>query len=371
MKRMISLAILLIGAVALAAQRSTPPGDLTLPVGGGSVVVGDLNRDGRPDIVTARDHAVTVYLGDSRGRFEQATGSPFAAGDNPSDLALGDFDEDGRLDVVIANHETTYITLLSGDGKGGLGPPVRIPVPSRPHPHGVAVGDFNGDRHLDVAVESWAENAVLILRGNGRAAFSEPERLTVGRKPYYRLRAGDVNNDGKADLVTTNEDSGSVSVLCSNRTSALQAAMETSIARSPFAVAIGDVNGDRHPDLTVAHRYGSVDPKFDRLTILTGSGDCGFVPRSESLPVGSSPTAVAIGDFDGDKIGDVGVANMGSNDVTVVLGSRSGWRPAKGSPFSVGKGPMAVALHDLNGDGKADIVTGNSGSADVSVVISQ
>jgi VCBS repeat protein len=370
MKRMIPLAVLLLGGVALTAQRPTPIGNITLPVGGGSVAIGDLNRDGRPDIVTARDHAVTVYLGDSRGRFETAAGSPFAAGDNPADLGLGDFDENGRLDVVVANHETTYITLLSGDGKGGLGPPIRIPVPSRPHPHGVAVGDFNGDRHLDVAVESWAENAVLILRGNGKAAFSDPERLTVGRKPYYRLRAGDVNNDGKADLVTTNGDSGSVSVLCSNRTSALQAAMETSIARSPFAVAIGDVNGDRYPDLAVAHRWGSLDPKLDRLTILTGSGDCVFAPSSESLPVGASPTAVAIGDFDGDRIGDVAVANMASHNVTVLLGSRSGWRPAKGSPFSVGKGPMAIALHDLNGDGKADIVTGNGGSADVSVVIS-
>jgi hypothetical protein len=370
MKRMIPLAVLLLGGVALIAQRPTPMGNLTLPVGGGSVVVGDLNRDGRPDIVTARDHAVTVYLGDSRGRFETAPGSPFAAGDNPADLALGDFDENGQLDVVVANHETTYITLLSGDGKGGLGPPIQIPVPSRPHPHGVAVGDFNGDRHLDVAVESWAENAVLIFRGNGMAAFSEPERLAVGRKPYYRLRAGDLNSDGKADLVTTNGDSGTVSVLCSTRTGALQPAMETAIAKSPFAVAIGDVNGDRHPDLAVAHRWGGVDPKLDRLTILTGSGDCVFAPSSESLSVGASPTAVAIGDFDGDRIGDVAVANMGSNNVTLLLGSRSGWRPAKGSPFSVGKGPMAIALHDLNGDGKADIVTGNNGSADLSVVIS-
>jgi hypothetical protein len=372
MKRMILLTALLLGGLGLGAQLSTPPGSLTLPVGGGSVVIGDLNRDAKPDIVTRRDDAVTVYLGDGRGKFDRAAGSPFAAGNNPEDLALGDFDEDGRLDVAVANHETSYLTLLRGDGKGGLAPPSRIPVPSRPHPHGVAVGDFDGDRHLDLAVESWAENTVLVFHGNGKAVFArEPERLAVGRKPYYKLRAGDLNNDGKDDLVTTNTDGSSVSILCTDRTGALQPAKEIATAKSPFAVAIGDVNGDRLPDVAVAHRWGSVDPNLDRLTVLIGSGDCVFAPSSESpLRVGMSPTAVAIGDFDGDGVGDVAVANMGSDNVTMLLGSRSGLRPAKGSPFSVGRGPIAITLGDLNGDGKADIVTGKGGSGDVSVVMS-
>jgi hypothetical protein len=372
MKRMISLAALLLGGLGLSAQLSMPPGSLTLPVGGGSVVIGDLNKDGKPDIVTAGRDAVTVYLGDGRGQFHQAAGSPSAAGNNPADLALGDFDQDGRLDVAAANHETSYVTLLLGDGKGGLAPPSQIPVTSRPHPHGVAVGDFNGDRHLDVAVESWEENAVLVFHGNGKAVFArEPERLAVGRKPYYKLRAGDLNSDGQDDLVTTNQDGSSVSVLCTHRTGALQPAKEIAIARSPFAVAIGDVNGDRYPDLAVAHRWGSVDPNLDRLTVLIGSGDCVFAPSSESpSKVGTSPTAVAIGDFDGDRLGDVAVANMGSDNVTMLLGSRSGLRPAKGSPFSVGRGPIAIAMGDLNGDGKADVVTGNGGSGDVSVVMS-
>ena len=335
-------------------------------------MIGDLNRDGKPDIVAGGGDTVAIYLGDGRGKFNRAAGSPFPAGNNAADLALGDFDEDGRLDIAVANHETSYFTLLLGDGKGGLAPPSRIPVPSRPHPHGVAVGDFNGDRHLDVAVESWEENTVLVFHGNGKASFArEPIRLAVGRKPYYKLRAGDLNNDGKDDLVTTNADGGSVSVLCADRAGALQPAKEIATAGSPFAVAIGDVNGDRYPDLAIAHRSGAVDPARDWLTVLIGSGDCAFAPSSESpLKPGASPTAVAIGDFDGDGIGDVATANMGSDNVTLILGSRSGLRPAKGSPFSVGRGPLAIVLGDLNGDGKADIVTGNGGSGDVTVVVS-
>jgi len=88
------------------------------------------------------------------------------------------------------------------------------------------------------------------------------------------------------------------------------------------------------------------------------------------MKTGASPTAGAIADFDGDGIGDIAVANMGSNNVTVLLGSRTGLRPAQASPFAVGEGPTSIALGDLNGDGRADIVTGNGGSRNVSVVLS-
>jgi hypothetical protein len=88
------------------------------------------------------------------------------------------------------------------------------------------------------------------------------------------------------------------------------------------------------------------------------------------MKVGASPTGVAIGDFDGDGLGDIATANMTSHDVTLMLGGRSGLRPARGSPFPAGQGPLAVALADLNGDGKADIVTGNGASNDISIILS-
>jgi hypothetical protein len=374
MKPRVLVAAVLVVTGGLYAQQFSPPAHLTLPVGGGALAIVDLDKDGKPDILTARGDEVTVYLGDGRGNFAQAAGSPFPAGMSPSDFALGDFNEDGRLDVAIPNHETDYSTLLLGDGRGALAPasPSRISVPSLPHPHGMAAGDFNGDRHLDLAVESWEENTVLVLHGNGRAGFAgRPARLAVGPKPYWKLRVGDLNNDGKDDLVTTNTDGSSVSVLCSDRSNALQQAKLLAVSRSPFAVAIGDVNGDRFPDLAVAHRWGGVDPKLDAVTVLTGRGDCDFAPSPESpLKAGTSPTAIAVGDFDGDSIGDVVVANFGSDNVTVFLGGRSGLRPARGSPFAVGKGPVGIAVGDLNGDRKADIVTGNGGSGDATVVIS-
>jgi VCBS repeat protein/FG-GAP repeat protein len=374
MNHRILMATVLFGIWGWSVRQSPLPVTTTLPAGGGAVVIGDLNKDQNPDIIAAGNRGLTVYLGDGRLGFRQTSKSPYAAGDNPSDLALGDFNEDGWLDIAVANHETNYLTLLLGGGKGGLVPASRsrISVRSRPHPHGVAAGDFNSDRHLDLAVESWAENTVLVFHGNGKGSFAkEPRLLGVGRNPYYKLRAADLNSDGREDLITTNTDGSSVSVSCTEA-GVLRPAKEIATPRFPFAVAIGDVNGDRYPDLAVAHRWGAVDPKLDGLTVLLGHGECVFTPTSESpMKIGTSPTAVAIGDIDGDGIGDIATANMESNDVTVVLGSRSGVQPAKWSPVSVGKKPAAIAFGDLNGDGKADIVTGNLGSGDLSVVVSR
>jgi hypothetical protein len=164
-----------LGALGIGAQRSTRLNTFTLPVGGGAVTIGDLNSDGKPDIVTIGSDAVAVYFGDGRGRFEQPPGSPFAAGKNPNDVTLTDFNEDGRLDVAVANHETSYLRVLLGSGDR-LAPPIQIAVQSRPHPHGVAAGDFNRDRHVDLAVESWAENVLLVLNGNGKGRFANEAR---------------------------------------------------------------------------------------------------------------------------------------------------------------------------------------------------
>ena len=370
MKRIVLL-VVIAGAWGVGAQRPASPARMTLSVGGpaGTAAIGDLNRDGRNDIAATAGNAVFVFLGDGRGGFERSARSPFGAGENPSDLVLADFNRDGHLDAAVANHETDYLSVLIGDGNGALADPSRVPVPSRTHPHGIAAGDFNADGHPDVAVESWEEDTVLVVHGNGRGTFAvEPVRLAVGLKPYYKLRAGELNADGRDDLVTTNMGGNSVSVVCSGPRGLTQAAMTFRIAPSPFAIAIGDVTGDRIPDLAVAHRWGSLDPKFDGLTVLIGKGTCAFAPSSDSpLKVGASPTAVAIGDVDADGIGDIATANMASNDVTVLLARGSGWRAAPGSPFSVGPGPSAIALGDLNGDRRADIVV--STGSDVTILI--
>src|SRR5437667_3997508 len=173
------------------------------------VSVADVSKDGNADILVANNGSgnLSVYLGDGNGGFSQASGSPSSAGQNPTDIATADFNGDGNLDVVIANHGVKTVTALLGNGKGqfSFAPGSPFAVESNPHPHGIAVADFNGDKNPDIAVDSWAENKVLVIFGKGDGTFQTPGvKFDVGQMPYQRLRAADVNEDGNADVVTSN-----------------------------------------------------------------------------------------------------------------------------------------------------------------------
>ncbi len=357
-----------------------------------SVAIGDFDRDGRKlDLAVANSGSrnVSILLGNGRGEFTQAAGSPFYAGDNPSDIALGDVNGDGNLDLAFANHDTSYLTVLIGDAKGGFGPAPGSPfaVQSKPHPHGVVMADFNGDGKPDLATDDWQNNRITVLFddwqnnritvlfNDGKGRFLSPGvSFPVGRMPYHKLRTADVNKDGRPDIVTTNFEGGNVTILLADGKGRFRQPIGSPFEsnRQPFGIAIGDFNADGNPDLAVAHYSGHItDSSADRMSILLGAGDGTFrLSWSQTAP-GKAPTTAAVGDVNGDGIDDVVFGNYANSSVTVVLGNRREFTTALGSPFSVGSHPSSVAVGDLNGDGKADIVTANTEDDDISVLLTK
>jgi len=343
-----------------------------------SVAIADFNSDGQPDIAVANagDNTITILLGDGKGKFVEAKGSPFPAGNSPNDICAADFNADGKLDLALANHEMKYLTVLLGDGQGGFKPAPGSPVTvlSNPHTHGVAAGDFNGDGKLDLVTDSWAENKVTVVFGDGRGGFSSPGvQFPVGKSPYERVRVADINGDGHVDIITTNHEGDSVTILLGDGKGGFTEAAGSPFpaGKSPFGVAIADLNGDGKPDLAVVNYSGHADqPANDGVTILLGDGKGGFkIMVGSPFPTGHAPTRLAIGDVNGDGIPDVVTNNLASNDITILLSGKGTFTRA--ATIVVGGGPYGLALGDLNGDGKADIVVANSRDNNISVLMSR
>lgn len=340
----------------------------------GGVEVADLNGDGRPDlVVTNESGTASIYLNDGDGRFRQPAGSPFAAGEQPNDVAIADFNGDKRPDLAFANHEAHSITVLLGDGKGGLKAAPAVPVNSVPHPHGIAAADLDRDGKVDLVVDSWGQNRLELLRGDGNGHFAEWQMVSVGQHPYQRPRIADVNKDGWPDLLASNLDSKDLSVLLGGpRGFTTASGSPFAAGDGPFGLATGDFDGDGHLDVAVVNSPSSaVQSGRDGLTLLLGDGSGRFAMTAGSpLDTGSRPNRIATGDLDHDGHDDVAVSRPDNGSIVLFyLGPKAALQ--RREEISLGKGAKGVAIADLNGDGRKDIAVTLQGAARLILLLSR
>jgi hypothetical protein len=182
----------------------------------------DFNKDGKPDLVTTNLDAnnATVLLGDGHGGFREAPDSPFPAGVFPWAVAIGDLNKDGNPDLItipytrdITDKAQIAATVLLGDGKGGFTPMRGSPfrLAGCEDPDSVATADFNGDGRNDIAVVCAGTGNVAVLSGIAGGGFKlglQP----AGMKPRG-IAAADLNGDGKDDIVVANTDAGTVRII--------------------------------------------------------------------------------------------------------------------------------------------------------------
>jgi len=335
--------------------------------GDNAVLFRDFNNDGFLDLAAATESqsSVAIMLGDGKGGLSDPRS--FSAGDNPASLDSADINSDGRLDLVIANHESPYLTLLLGDGSGGFAAAKNSPVQLTvtPHPHMVKAEDLDQDGHVDLIVDSRDEFGVFVLRGLGQGTFDAPGiGINVEGAPYLGFAIGDINGDKRPDLVTPN--ARDVSVMLSVNSSPLAFNRSQSVIfASPFAVELADMNGDGHLDLIVASNQGG-----SSVGVFLGNGSGQFsIDADATFRVATGAKSIAIGDINGDGLSDAVVSSWNS-DVRIIYGDASDFTSTE-LPLGELETPWGVAIGDLNGDGRDDLIVTDGVSSVANLYLSR
>jgi len=421
-------------------------------VGPNTITAGDLNGDGKQDVVVTlgcdfsnggcAQGAVKVYLGNGDGTF-QAPSSYATGGNSAIPVVLGDFNKDGKPDVLVTVAGPTLV-FFPGNGDGTLGTPssTSFPPPFFYGAQAITTADFNGDGNLDVAVfaSSYAEVAI----GNGDGTFQTPiayGAFSAGGVYVSSMVAADMNGDGKPDLIvgsgnginyaalllndglgnftnsstfylggteaafvdvadfngdgkndivlasnlaeTGGADDGTLSVLLGNGDGTMRSATYVSEGRDIFgrypagpAVAAADINGDGFQDLLYPSGCVAGEPcSQSGFTLLLSDGAGGYQAPLQFTAPGQQSQFLAIGDFNGDGKPDVAVfngcdASCTATSVSIFLNTGNGTfanpvvYETGGSPYST----LTMATGDFNGDGKGDIAVLQSDSSPQSTI---
>ena len=376
---------LLLGIAGLGAGtygQQTVAGS-TSPVTGGfnkpqSVAAGRFNTSGFMDLALLNSgntsptpDTISILKGNATGGFT-VSGTTYPTGNGSVAIVAGDFNGDGKLDLAVANSTDMTVSILLGNGVytfSAATPYSAAPLTSLT---AIAIGDFNGDGVLDLAVSGTTAsgNAVVILQGDGTGAFSNvtPSGVAVGNGPSSVV-TGDFNGDGNLDFAVANETDNTISVWMGNGsgttfTAAAGSPFTTGGGTAPAAIATADFNGDGHLDLAVA------ESNKKRVDIFKGNGDGTFTLQAGTLATGTTPISIVAGDFNSDGQIDLAVTNSGQKTASLMLGNGDLTFQAQ-TTANVGTNPVAITSADFNGDGTADLAVANSGSNSVSILLNQ
>ncbi|HYE61092.1 MAG TPA: VCBS repeat-containing protein [Phycisphaerales bacterium] len=310
---------------------------------------------------------VAVLLNNGKGSFS-AAGHNVKVGPTALRVAVADLNGDRHADIACIEHDTYNVHLLWGDGKGAFTKSdvtVKSRDGTRPHSHDIVAADLNADGRADLAVTNANDNTISVLLSNGGGAFSPAKGspFAAGRHPYEGLTAADFNADGRPDLAVTNLQGNAVAVLHNDGHGAFTMArgFPITLGERPGYVCAGDLNADGRADLLVSHDdVGMID-------VLLAQPDGTHKPAKNSpLTLDVPVWGIDIADMDADGTNDAVLAGLRGH-ILILRGNGHGQLGPERVELKAGKAPCYAIAADFNNDGKMDVASSNYKSGDVTV----
>jgi len=315
------------------------------------IVGTDADQNGKMDVLLVGTVSGTPYAGtlngDGSGGFIGGAVFPLS-GVDPRSVLLADLNRDGRPDMIVGNGSSPNIAVLMGNF-GTFGTP--LARATNYPPYSIAVGDLNQDGIPDVVTGNPSAGDLSILIGDGTGNFAAPVTLaTVNGVTGIAL--GDFNRDGLLDIVATGGGTGTARLHLQQPGGSFTMNGNVTFGPNMVTPAVGDFNRDGILDVAIGYSGGG-----GKIGVSLGSNS-GQLGTRNDYAVPAPPTQVRAADLNGDGVLDLVASMSGSVAVlTGVGGPGGGFNPAVVYPALDATG---VAIVDLNQDSRPDVVTGNS-----------
>jgi len=380
--------VLILGSLAIALAGCGGDDDSLLFRAPTSIAIADLNGDGIPDLAAStsvvedngsnRTGFAAVFLQSASNRLTFSSTNLDAA-TSPAGIAVGDISGTGAKDLVVANFNSGSVSVFLQTAPGSGQYQSGVSYSTGGSPNEVALGDVNGDGKLDIIIADDASNGRVVILPQDTAnagKFLSPVALATPNAASG-LAVGDINGDGKLDIgaATSDGNGNNGAVILFYQDPATPGTFRTPVSvpagAQPITVKMADMNGDGSVDLVAANFGAGTDGVGSSgvSVVLQDAANPGNFLAPITYAAQSGTIHLAIADIDGDTKPDVVSANLGpspSGSVSVLMQDPT--RPGVlqvAQSYAAFGQPLCVAVGDLNGDGRPDIAIADAGTATV------
>lgn len=338
-----------------------------------SISPSDFDGDGKADLaITIPDGDIVSILKNTStsGAVAFTPYISFTSYAQPTGSTIGDFDGDGKQDLAVTNYSTnngtySFSVFENTSTSGVISFAEKIVFETGPYPYSISKADFDGDGKPDLAltIQSSGQGAINLYTNNsttGTISFSINTGAVTGIDPFS-IATGDLNGDMKPDIIVANFGSNTISIFQNTSTIgniSFAAKTDYSTGFAPLSVAAGDLDGDGKLDIVTANKGSAT------LSVFQNTSNNGIVSFASKLDyiTGAEPNSIAIADLDGDGKSDIATGNsyngLGGNSVSVFENTSTNGiiSFSTKTDYTIGTAPKSIASGDMDGDGKSDLI---------------